>query len=107
MKQDVLHWFQRPGEGDGHRFNFLPDLHRIQCPTLAMRGEDDPMTPIMAQADIVAALPKHLVRFERFPGCRHGVIPDDPERGLALIREFYAVRDHSAAARAGLAASPK
>jgi proline iminopeptidase len=33
-------------------------------------------------------LPAHLVRFERFAGCGHGVVPDDRERGLALIREF-------------------
>ena len=88
VRQDVLHWFTRPGDGEGHRFNFLPDLHRIACPTLVMGGEDDPMTPIEAQADIAAALPKHLVRFERFADCGHGVIADQPERGLALIRDF-------------------
>ncbi|MGB9369735.1 MAG: alpha/beta hydrolase [Xanthobacteraceae bacterium] len=88
VRQDVLHWFTRPGDGEGHRFNFLPELHRIQCPTLVMGGDDDPMTPIEAQADIAAALPKHLVRFERFSDCGHGVITDQPERGLALIREF-------------------
>ncbi|MEJ0074783.1 MAG: alpha/beta hydrolase [Alphaproteobacteria bacterium] len=88
VRQDVLHWFTRPGEGEGHTFNFLADLHRIQCPTLVMGGEDDPMTPIEAQIDIAAALPQHLVRFERFSDCGHAVIPDQPERGLALIREF-------------------
>ena len=88
VRQDVLHWFQRPGEGEGHRFDFFPDLHRIQCPTLVMGGEDDPMLPIEAQADIAAALPQHLVRFERFSDCGHGIIPDQPERGLAVIREF-------------------
>ena len=88
VRQDVLHWFTRPGDGEGHRFNFLPDLHRIACPTLVMGCEDDPMTPIEAQVDIAAALPKHLVRFERFADCGHGVIADQPERGLALIRDF-------------------
>ena len=53
-----------------------------------MGGEDDPMLPIESQADIAAALPAHLVRFERFAGCGHGVVPDARERGLALIREF-------------------
>jgi pimeloyl-ACP methyl ester carboxylesterase len=53
-----------------------------------MGGEDDPMTPIEAQVDIAAALPKHLVRFERFADCGHGVITDQPEQGLALVREF-------------------
>lgn len=31
---------------------------------------------------------QHLVRFERFPGCGHGVFRDDPERAFAMIREF-------------------
>jgi pimeloyl-ACP methyl ester carboxylesterase len=88
VRQDVLQHFTRPGDGEGHRFNFLPGLARIQCPTLVMGGEDDPMTPIEAQADITAAMPRHLVRFERFSDCGHGVIADQPERGLALIREF-------------------
>lgn len=88
VRQDVLHWFTRPRDGEGHWFNFLPELARIQCPTLVMGGEDDPMTPIDSQADIAAALPRHLVRFERFSDCGHGVIADQPERGLALIREF-------------------
>jgi proline iminopeptidase len=28
------------------------------------------------------------VRFERFSDCGHGIIADQPERGLALIRDF-------------------
>jgi pimeloyl-ACP methyl ester carboxylesterase len=38
------------------------DLDRIQCPTLVLGGEDDPIHPIESQADIAAALPPHLVR---------------------------------------------
>ena len=53
---EVLHWFTRP-EGEDHTFNLVPALPRVQCPTLVMGGEDDPMTPIECQADIVAALP--------------------------------------------------
>src|SRR5436190_1842296 len=87
VRQEVLHWFARP-DGEVRTFNFFPDLHRIQCPTLVMGGEDDPMHPIESQADIAAALPPHLVRFERFAGCRHAVIPDAPGEGIALIREF-------------------
>jgi len=48
------------------------------------------MVPIECQADIAATLPAHLVRFERFPGCGHAVIPDAPKRAMALIREFIA-----------------
>ncbi|MEO8320108.1 MAG: alpha/beta hydrolase [Bradyrhizobium sp.] len=83
----ALHWFARPG-GESDRFNMFPDLGRIQCPTLVLGGEDDPMHPIESQADIAAALPPHLVQFERFASCGHAVMPDAPERTTALIRDF-------------------
>ena len=88
-RSEVLQWFTRPG-GESHTFNMFPDLDRICCPTLVMGGEDDPIHPIESQADIAAALPPHLVQFERFPNCRHAVIPDAPERALAAIRTFIA-----------------
>ena len=84
---EVLHRYRRPG-GEGETFNLLPALSNVQCPTLVMGGEDDPMTPIECQADIAAALPANIVRFERFPECGHAVLPDEPQRGLALIRSF-------------------
>jgi pimeloyl-ACP methyl ester carboxylesterase len=84
---EVTHWFTRPG-GEGRTFNLLPALQRVQCPTLVLGGDEDPMTPIECQADIVAALPAHLVLFEKFPGCGHGVVADAPERALAMIRDF-------------------
>ena len=82
-----LHWFARPG-GESDTFDLFPDLGRIQCPTLVLGGEDDPMHPIESQVDLAAALPPHLVQFERFADCRHGVMPDAPERTLAVIRNF-------------------
>ena len=88
-RAEVTYWFTRPG-GEGHTFNLFPDLSRVRCPALVLGGEDDPMTPIECQADIAAALPAHLVRFERFPGCGHAVLPDAPERALAMIRDFVA-----------------
>ena len=68
-RPEVLQWFTRPG-GESRSFNLFPDLHRIQCPTLVLGGEDDPIHPIESQADIAAALPPHLVQFERFADCR-------------------------------------
>jgi pimeloyl-ACP methyl ester carboxylesterase len=76
-RSEVLHWFTKPG-GESHTFNMLADIGRIACPTLVLGGEDDPMLPIECQADIAAALPAHLVQFERFPDCRHAVVPDAP-----------------------------
>jgi pimeloyl-ACP methyl ester carboxylesterase len=88
-RSEVLHWFTRPG-GESHAFNMFPDLGRIQCPTLVLGGEDDPMIPIECQAGIAAAVPPHLVQFERFANCRHAVVPDAPERAIAVIRDFIA-----------------
>jgi proline iminopeptidase len=86
-----LHWFAKPN-GESHSFNMFPELSCIRCPTLVLGGEDDPMHPIESQVDIAAALPPHLVRFERFANCGHAVIPDQPERAMAVIREFIAQR---------------
>jgi pimeloyl-ACP methyl ester carboxylesterase len=88
-RPEVLQLFTGPG-GESDTFNMFPDLHRIQCPTLVMGGEDDPMHPIESQADIAAALPPHLVQFERFANCGHAVVPDAPERAMAVIRDFIA-----------------
>ena len=86
-RPEVLQLFTGPG-GESDTFNMFPDLHRIQCPTLVMGGEDDPMHPIESQADIAAALPAHLVQFERFTNCGHAVVPDAPEQAMATIRDF-------------------
>ncbi len=90
-RSEVSHWFTRPG-GESHRFDMSGDLHRIACPTLVLGGEDDPIHPIESQADIAAALPAHLVQFERFENCRHAVMTDAPERTIAVIRDFIARR---------------
>jgi pimeloyl-ACP methyl ester carboxylesterase len=87
IRSEVLRGFTKPG-GESHTFNMFPDLGRIQCPTLVLGGEDDPIHPIESQADIAAALPAHLVQFERFANCRHAVVPDAPERAMTVIRDF-------------------
>src|SRR5207245_10643228 len=50
-RPEVTRWFTRPG-GEGHTFNLLPALSKVQCPTLVLGGEEDPMTPLECQADI-------------------------------------------------------
>ena len=90
-RAEVLHWFTRPG-GESLTFDMFADLHRVQCPTLVLGGEDDPIHPIESQADIAAALPAHLVQFERFADCRHGLVTDAPERTIAVLRNFILYR---------------
>ena len=40
---------------------------------------------ILGQA---TALPPHLLQFKRFADCGHAVMPDAPERAMAVIRDF-------------------
>lgn len=85
---ETMQWFDRPG-GEGRTFDLRPELARIACPTLVLGGEDDPATPIEDLEDIAAALPAHLVRFERFAGAGHTVWRDAPA-AFDLMREFIA-----------------
>jgi proline iminopeptidase len=90
-RSEVLRWFTRPG-GESDSYDMRGDLSHIQCPTLVLGGEDDPIHPIESQADIATALPSHLVRLERFADCRHAVVTDAPERAMAVIRAFIEQR---------------
>ena len=83
----VLMHFMAP-DGEMRSFDMLADLARIACPTLVLGGEDDPMTPIEDQEDIAAAIPQHLVRFERFAGAGHGAYRSYPDAVFPIIREF-------------------
>jgi pimeloyl-ACP methyl ester carboxylesterase len=76
--------------GERETMNFLSDLHRIECPTLVMVGEDDPMTPVPCSEEIVAALPRDRVRFEKFAGAGHGIVADQPEGFFEVLRTFIA-----------------
>lgn len=75
-------------DGEMRTFDLLPGLARIQCPTLILGGEDDPILPIEDCEDIARAIPSGLVRFERFANAGHGVFRDAPERALQVLREF-------------------
>lgn len=95
-------WFQRAitrndtgvhfnGPRNEHgRMDYRADLARVTCPVLVMAGELDPITPIAFSETIAASLPPGLARFERFAGCGHGLVGDDPDRTFRLIREFIA-----------------
>jgi pimeloyl-ACP methyl ester carboxylesterase len=87
LKDDVALHFNGPRNEQG-RMDFRAALKTIRCPVLVLAGEDDPVTPMPFSEAIVANLPPHLVRFERFAGCGHGVQADDPVRAFAVMRAF-------------------
>ena len=73
------------------RFDLRPLLAQINCPTLVMGGEDDPICTIEDAEDIAARIARHLVRFERFPNAGHSIVPDAPERFMNVLKEFIAI----------------
>ena len=74
--------------GEGRTFDLRPELGRIQCPTLLLAGEDDPVFPIENAQDIADRIAPKLLRFERFANAGHGVCRDSPERAFQVIRDF-------------------
>ena len=72
------------------RLDLLRHLDRIECPTLMLAGEDDPITPIADIEDIAAAMRPDLVRLVRFANAGHGVYRDQPEAFFHELRDFIA-----------------
>lgn len=89
VRNEVAIHFNGPRNEHGS-MDFRRALGAIRCPTLILAGDRDPITPITFSEEIARCLPADLVRFERFPGCGHGVQGDDPERAFAVLRAFIA-----------------
>ncbi len=85
----ALH-FNGPHNEQG-RMDFRAALARVECPTLVMAGEEDPIMPVAFAETLAASLPPHLARLDVFPACGHDLHGDDPDRVLAAIRDF--IRD--------------
>ncbi len=87
--------------GEQLTFDELPSLGAVTVPVLVLAGALDPVCPLKASEDIVAHLPPHLVTFECFEHCGHGVFRDDPERAFSVLRDFVeeAGRERAAVAR--------
>jgi pimeloyl-ACP methyl ester carboxylesterase len=79
--------FNGPNNEQG-RMDFRADLARVRCPVLVLAGDTDPIMPIVLSETMAQCLPQHLLRFERFENCGHGVHRDDPERAFRVLREF-------------------
>jgi pimeloyl-ACP methyl ester carboxylesterase len=77
-------------ERELERLDLLRHLDRIECPTLMLAGEDDPITPIADIEDIAAAMRPELVRLVRFANAGHGVYRDQLEAFFHELRVFIA-----------------
>jgi proline iminopeptidase len=85
FNRELIYWFFKE---EARRFNLLSELPRIECPTLLLAGEDDPVCTIEDAQDIADRITPNLLRFERFANAGHGVFRDSPERALQIIRDF-------------------
>ena len=72
------------------KLDILDQLARVDVPTLVCAGELDPVTPVGASEEIVAALPEGLGRLEVIPGAGHFTWLDAPDRYWPTIIEFLA-----------------
>jgi pimeloyl-ACP methyl ester carboxylesterase len=70
------------------RLDILDQLGRIEAPTLVCVGERDPVTPVGASEEIVAALPEGIGRLEVIEGAGHFTWMDDPDRFWPVLIEF-------------------
>ena len=70
------------------RTDILDQLGAVTSPTLVCVGERDPVTPVGASEEIVAALPVGLGRLEVVKGAGHFTWLDAPEAFWPVVTEF-------------------
>jgi pimeloyl-ACP methyl ester carboxylesterase len=84
--------------------DIVDQLGRVESPTLVVVGELDPVTPVAAAEEVVAALPEGLAQLEVIAGAGHWAWKDAPDRFWPIIIEFIRgtirrERDRAAAVR--------
>ena len=71
--------------------DLTPVLPLIQAPALIVAGERDTMFPLEHSRALAAAIPG--ARLEVVPGGSHGLVIEQPEKTVELIRGF--LQEHS------------
>jgi len=70
------------------RLDIVDQLSQVDSPTLVSVGALDPVTPVAAAEEIVAALPEGIAQLELIDGAGHFTWMDAPERYWPMIMEF-------------------
>lgn len=63
-------------------------LASARCPVLLLVGTADPLIPVEAAMETIAALPSGLGELRTFPDAAHDVFIDVPEEAHAAVRRF-------------------
>jgi pimeloyl-ACP methyl ester carboxylesterase len=79
-----------PGMARMRELDEVERLGAIDCPTLVCVGELDPVTPVEASREILAALRPGIGRLEVIAGAGHFPWLDEPDRFWAAIEAFVA-----------------
>jgi proline iminopeptidase len=91
MVFDIYNVMQGPNEfvysGNLKNWNRIPDMHRIEAPTLIIVGEHDELTPACAMR-MHQVLPAS--RIHVFPNCSHSTCFEDPEAYFDVLEGFLA-----------------
>ena len=69
-------------------YDVREEAGRVTCPTLVLAGEDDPSATIAGVEELVEALPREHVQYERYPDTGHGGFRDRPDaidRAVAFL----------------------
>ena len=69
------------------RYNYLADLHKIQCPVLIVYGEKDLLITDKLLAETLKRLPN--ARVKALPGIGHSVNVENPDLAVQIINEFF------------------
>jgi pimeloyl-ACP methyl ester carboxylesterase len=70
------------------RLDIVDQLRQVDCPTLVLVGDLDPVTPVGAAEEIADALPAGLAQLEVIPDAGHFAWMDAPDRFWPMIIEF-------------------
>lgn len=78
----------QPGMDLVRRVDIVEQLARVESPTLVLAGELDPVTPVGAAEEIVAALPRDIAQLEVIDGAGHWAWKDGPDAYWSIIDDF-------------------
>ncbi|WP_428377666.1 alpha/beta fold hydrolase [Lichenicoccus sp.] len=80
------HFFRRGGEW--HTMDFRSVLARVECPTLVLHGDRDPILPLPLARELHAAIRPGLSRLHIVENAGHICTVDKPNEWLAALETF-------------------
>jgi pimeloyl-ACP methyl ester carboxylesterase len=80
----TLHWFEHAQR----TLDLRAHLGAVECPTLILIGEHDPINPPSLGEEIASGMPDGLAELRIVPDAAHRILQDNPAFVLDAIREF-------------------